>query len=108
MICNVCGEALPEPAPTGQRLVRKCKRHYVEVNVLVLVVHKDSRPGHFQVQRARVTAVQGGGFNYKLDIGFDDPFFVGMCWFKDEGTWWSRTLDDEAAGALSAANALAS
>jgi hypothetical protein len=107
VICSICAETLPEPVPTGQRLARKCRRHYVEVNTIVLVVHKAPRPGALEVQRARVTAIHGMGFSYKLDIGFDDPFFVGMCRLVDEGVWWSRALDDEAAGALSAANALA-
>jgi hypothetical protein len=108
MMCSICGERPPEPTPAGQRLARKCARHYVEVNTVILVAHKAPRPGTLEVQRARVTAIHGSAFNYKLDIGFDDPFFVGMCRLGDEGVWWSRAIDDEAAGALRAANALAS
>ncbi len=109
MICSICGDELPNPAPTGQRLARKCQRHYVAVNSIILVVHKSPCPmyGAYNVGRAQVTAVRGQGFSYKLVVGFDDPFYVGMRLYTDEGIWWTRDLSDEAAGALHAANALA-
>ncbi len=104
MICSVCGEPLPEPAPTGQRLVRKCKRHYVERGTVVLVMHKTGAPrGVCEVYSATVTAVNGQNFNYKINNSVNDPFYTGLRRYADEGTSWSRTTDDESYGALRAA-----
>jgi hypothetical protein len=109
--CTVCSEPLPEPAPTGQRLARKCKRHYVEVNMIVLAMYSASvlPRGIYTAERVQVTALQGNGFSYRLAIGIiTGPSLVGQCRLVDEGVWWTRALDEEAAGALRATHALAS
>lgn len=109
MTCTVCNDVLPEPVPTGQRLARKCRRHYVQVNDIVLALHSDGMlPKVFTLERVRVTAVHGLNFSYKVDGSVDLPSFAGLCRLEDEGTWWARSLDDETAGALRAAHALAS
>lgn len=99
MICTFCNDDVPLPKPTsaGQRLARKCHRHYVDVGFDVLVIHDGA------VQRAQVSAVHGLTFSYRLADGAVVPGRVGARQYRDEGVWWTLDMSTEAAAALAAA-----